>query len=105
MHAAVERERLRVCYLSLLAQLADYHYDQREYAACLTYAQRLLSIEPCREDAHRLLMRCYVQRGERAQALRQYHLCVVILRTEFDATPEAATTALYEQVRLAPESI
>jgi hypothetical protein len=50
-------------------------------------------------------MRCHVQRGERAQALRQYQLCRDILKAEYDAAPEPATTALFDQVRLDPGSI
>ena len=50
-------------------------------------------------------MRCYVRVGQRAQALRQYQLCKAILLDEFDAEPEPATTALYQQVRLDPGAI
>src|SRR5690349_14796483 len=62
-YAIVERERLRKSSLSLLAYLADYHYQTTEYTTCLEYAWRLLGHDPCREDAHRLVMRCYVQFG------------------------------------------
>ena len=41
-----------------------------------------------REDVHRVVMRCYVRRGERAAALRHYQVCAHILRAEFDAAPE-----------------
>jgi DNA-binding SARP family transcriptional activator len=105
LHAVLERERLRARYLALLTHLADYHFSEGNYAACLDYAQRLLDKDPCREDAHRLIMRCYMRRGERAQALRQYRLCRDILRAEFDAVPELATIALYDQMRLDPGSI
>lgn len=105
LHAAIERERLRAAYLTMLAQLADYHYAAARYPTALAYANRLLLTEPCREDAHRLIMRCYVRLGERAQALRQYRLCQQVLRLEFDAAPEHATTALYEQARLDPDSL
>lgn len=102
VHAAVERERLRARYLTLLAQLAQYHYGAGEYQASLEHALRLVAREPCREDAHRAAMRCYVRLGERAQALRQYRLCVRVLRVEFDAPPELATTELFDQIRLNP---
>ncbi len=105
VHTLVERERLRNSYLLVLAQLAHYQYHIGEYAACLEYVWRLLADDPCREDAHRLAMRCYMQCGQRAMALHQYHVCVDILRMEFDASPEAATTALFDQIRLQPESI
>jgi hypothetical protein len=50
-------------------------------------------------------MRCHVRRGERAQALQQYRVCVDLLRTTFRAKPEPATVALFEQVRLDPGSV
>jgi DNA-binding SARP family transcriptional activator len=105
INSVIERERLRVHFLKLLAYLADYFYSADDYATCLEYANRLLENDPCREDAHRLLMRCFVRRGERAQALRQYRLCMHILHAEFDAVPEPDTTLLYNQVRLNPESV
>ncbi len=76
----IECERLRAQYLTLLARLADYHYGSRDYGASLDYAWRLLARDPCREDAHRLVMRCYVRQGERAEALRQYGTCVRFAR-------------------------
>jgi DNA-binding SARP family transcriptional activator len=105
LHAVVERERLRARYLSLLASLATYAYAARDDAACLAYAQRLLAHDPCREDAHRLVMRCHVRRGERAQALHHYGMCVDILRAAYATTPEPATVALFEQVRRDPGSV
>jgi DNA-binding SARP family transcriptional activator len=105
VYAVSERERLRGRYLTLLARLADYHCAAGEYAESQSYARRLLAHDPCREDAHRLVMRCCVRSGERAQALRQYRLCVDILRSEFDALPEPATVALFDQVRRDPGSV
>jgi DNA-binding SARP family transcriptional activator len=101
----IKREHLRARYLTLLARLAQYHYLGDEYSECLDYALRLLDWEPCREDAHRITMACYVRRGERAQALRQYRLCESILCAEFGATPEPTTTALFEQIRSDPASV
>ena len=89
----------------MLARLADYHFGHGEYATCLDVAWRLLGHDPCREDAHRLVMQCYTRLGERAHALRQYRLCTEILRTEFDAAPEPATLALFDQIRLSPERV
>ena len=101
----MERERLRARYLTLLAQLAEYHYQEGAYSAALMYLWRLLERDAYREDAHRLVMRCYVRRGERAAALHHYQVCVDMLRTKFDAVPEAATVALFDQIRLDPDQI
>ena len=105
MHGVVERERLHARYLTLIARLAAYHFGEADYNGCLEHALRVLANDPCREDAHRLVMRCYVRRGERAQALRQYRLCETLLRAEFSAVPEPATTILFDQIRLDPSSV
>ena len=96
----VERERLRMRFFNLLVFVADYYFDRGDYFACQNYALQLLSYDPCREDAHRLIMRCCVRQGARAQAMRQYRLCQQILRTEFETQPEQATTDLFKQICL-----
>jgi DNA-binding SARP family transcriptional activator len=105
IRALLERERLRSTYLTVLARLADYSFRCRKYDESLETALRLLLEDPCREDAHRLVMRCHVRRGERAQSLRQYRLCEEILKAEFEAVPEPVTKELFEQVRLDPSEV
>ena len=91
----LERERLRATCLTTLARLADAHFELANYEPALESALRLLMVDPCREDAHRMVMRAHVRLGSRAQALRQYKLCRVILQNEFDAAPEPATERLF----------
>lgn len=98
----VERERLRARFLSVRAHLADHHFARGEYDRALENALELLAFDACREDAHRMAMRCYVRLGARAQAVRQYRICRQILAEEFDAPPEDATERVYEMVRLEP---
>lgn len=105
LRAVVERERLRALHLSLLSRLADQHVERHQYVEALHYAGRLLAADPCREDAHRLVMRCHVRLGERAQAMRQYRTCAKILDSEFGAQPEPLTDALFERIRLAPNTV
>ncbi len=101
----VERERLRGRYLTILVRLSNLHYAEADYSKALERVLLLLSREPCREDAHRMAMRCFVKLGERAQALRQYRLCELFLLTEFNATPELATKDLFEQIRTHPDDM
>jgi DNA-binding SARP family transcriptional activator len=86
-------------YLILLDGLGRYYYDQEDYAACTTICRKILIVDPCFEDAHRQLMRCYSRQGQRYLALRQYHLCVEALNEELEANPTSATTELYERIR------
>ena len=101
----LERERLRAVCLSTLARLADAHFELTNYDQALSYATRLLGIDPCREDAHRMAMRAYVRLGARAQALRQYTMCRQILADEFEAAPEPATEELFALVRTDPSLV
>jgi DNA-binding SARP family transcriptional activator len=101
----LERERLRARYLSIRSRLADHQFADQDYASALVSALDLLSHDPCREDAHRMAMRCYVRLGERAQALRQYRVCESILAAEFEARPEIATSELFDLVRLEPADV
>ena len=104
-HTLMERERLRARYFTLLAQLGEIHFHAGDNTTALEYLWRLLVRDPCREDAHRLVMRCYVRRGERAAALHHYQLCADVLRTEFDAVPEAETVALFDRIRREPDQL
>lgn len=104
-YTVLERERLRERYLTLLTQLADAAFLEGDYGRSLEHVKQLLSTDPCREDAHRRAMRCYVRLGQRGQALRQFRLCEHILQEEFGAVPEPDTSALFDQVRCAPGEV
>ena len=101
----LERERLRATCLGTLARLADAHFENANYEQALENALKLLAIDLCREDAHRMVMRAFVRLGARAQALRQYNVCRSILRYEFDAIPEPATEQLFTLIRTDPDQV
>lgn len=98
----LQRERLRASCLTTFARLADAHFELANYEQALANALRLLDVDPCREDAHRMAMRAYVRLGARAQALRQYDVCRTILANEFEAFPERATEQLFNLIRTDP---
>jgi DNA-binding SARP family transcriptional activator len=93
------RERLRVLYLDTLDHLSLIHFTNGDFNGCIALCQRMLECDNCREDAHSRLMRCYNRLGQDHLALRQYRICVEILRTELDLNPAPATTRLYEHIR------
>jgi DNA-binding SARP family transcriptional activator len=94
-----QRQRLQDDYLSLLDCLSRYYLDQGDYAACTALCDKMLALEPCCEEAHRRLMRCYSREGPHYLALRQYHLCAETLQREFDVSPTDETLALYRRIR------
>jgi DNA-binding SARP family transcriptional activator len=95
----LDRERLRVVFLDVLDRLGQLYFTQQRYAPCAALCLRIIERDPCREDAHRRLMRCYERQGQPHLALRQYRVCAETLRAELDVDPAPATTALYEQIR------
>lgn len=93
-----QRRHLREDYLDLLDRLSRHYCDQDD-DACVNVCRKMLAIDPCREEAHRRLMRCYSRQGQSYLALRQYHMCVETLKEELDVPPTQATTTLYKQIR------
>ena len=94
-----QRKSLQDGYLSLLDHLSRYYFEQEDYAACGTVCGKVLAVDACREEAHRLSMRCYSRQGQPYLAIRQYHLCVERLQEELDVPPAQETTALCQQIR------
>jgi DNA-binding SARP family transcriptional activator len=60
---------------------------------------RILQQDPAREHTHQQLMRMRSKAGDRASALRQFHLCAQVLDSELGVNPSPKTIALYEQIR------
>ncbi|HET9693566.1 MAG TPA: AAA family ATPase, partial [Steroidobacteraceae bacterium] len=60
--------------------------------------ERLLTLEPVHERAHRTLMDVLARQGRWTEALRQYRQCRELLRRELDVATEPATDALYRDL-------
>jgi DNA-binding SARP family transcriptional activator len=91
----VERERLANAYVDMLDRLAAHYMHTGHYRESIRACYRVLEKDRCHEDSYRLLMRCYVQLGQRGRALRQYQLCEKILRQEYGTAPSPETQSLY----------
>jgi DNA-binding SARP family transcriptional activator len=91
-----ERERLRELYAHALERLAEALAQRGDHADAVRYGERLLRLDPLREESCRLVMRLHDSRGDRARALRTYHACASALARELAAEPSAATRAAYD---------
>jgi len=96
---AARRQQLQRQYLQLLTGLCDHYFATQQDATCITFANKLLRVEPCHEATHRLLMRAYARQRQGYLALRQYHQCVEQLADELAVPPDPVTTRLYEAIR------
>ena len=97
--AALTRERLRLAYLDILGRLSNLYFNAGHYTACASLCQRITERDPCREDAHRRLMRCYSRQGQPQLALMQYRACARALSDELGVGTDPATTELHQRIR------
>jgi DNA-binding SARP family transcriptional activator len=93
-----ERERFRLIYLSSLAKLMDYYRTHRVPEKSLEYGNRILALDPLREDIHREVMKLYIELGRRAMAIHQYKICYGILLQELNIVPMLETRLLYDEL-------
>jgi DNA-binding SARP family transcriptional activator len=93
-----ERERLRGLYLNTLAHLMRFYHQQGHYDKGVVYGQKILDLDPLREEVHRDLMRLYVANGQRPLAIRQYQACCTLLAEELGITAMEETQTLYAQI-------
>jgi DNA-binding SARP family transcriptional activator/predicted ATPase len=98
---AGRRSLLQGLMVQALHLLVVKHLEREEYAAGIDYANRLLAIEPWREETHRHLMILLARSGQRSAALAQYQLCRTALLDELGVEPLPETTALYTRIRSA----
>lgn len=88
------RERYAQMFLNAQAKLLIWHAAAGEFAQAIEAGRRILELDPLREEVHRALIRIYGQRGQRAQAIRQFQSLRLLLRTELDVTPLPETIAV-----------
>ena len=92
-----ERERLQNAVETLLLRALERERDN-DPARAIAYAERLLRVDPWREDALRSLIELRHHSGDRAGALHAYRTFAERLRAELDVPPMPETTALYEAI-------
>src|SRR5215472_3742076 len=95
---AEERERLAGLYLEALERLARQHEASRRWPQAIRSAERLVAQDPLREESHRLLIQLCRASGDRARAVRAYHVCATALENELGIEPSPETRAVYESL-------
>ena len=97
--AALTRESLRLTHLDALGRLSKLYFNVGHYTVCASLCLRIIERDPCREDAHRRLMRCYSRQGQAHLALMQYRTCARALAEELGVKTDPSTAELHEHIR------
>jgi DNA-binding SARP family transcriptional activator len=92
-----ERERVQVLSLSALITKAELLLPKAPQET-IRIAQRALLIDPSWEEAYRLQMQAYLQKGNRPMAIKTYQQCEKVLDEEFGIDPLPATRKVYQQI-------
>jgi DNA-binding SARP family transcriptional activator/Tfp pilus assembly protein PilF len=103
-HSARQSE-LRDELRGALARLASDATTVAGRARAISYARRMVELDPLDEIAHQMLIRLYAASGDRAAAMRQYGECVRLLDAELGVAPMPGTKELYERIRLGETGI
>ncbi len=91
-------ERLNRDLTRALDQIVNAYTAQGQHEKAITYARRLLALDPLREESYRQLMLLYARADQRSSALRQYRECVRVLDQELGVAPLDETTTLYQAI-------
>jgi len=92
------REDYRRRVSNALHRLATLFEEQKEYAAAIPWADRLVALDSLSEAHHQLLIRLHAGNHDRASALRAYHRCMRVLRREMGVEPGSVTQDLFERI-------
>jgi len=93
-----QRTYYREQYLRLLELLAGMSQKRDEWAQSLQLAQRILHVDPFREDIHCLIMRAHVNLGNKAAAKEQFETLHGLLERELGVEPSAEARKLYQEL-------
>ncbi len=97
--ALTKADELRHKLIEALTRLTEDYCLLGDAESALQYAQRLVTLDPLNESAHRQLMQVYSLAGQHNTALKQYQDFEQILRKELGLDPQPETRALYRQIR------
>lgn len=93
-----QAEALRHDLIVALSALVDAYRQQANRDMAISYAQRLLEVDPLHEPAHHQLMALYAEEERYGAALQQYARCAQILAEEVGGAPSSALVSLRREI-------
>src|SRR5712675_2884595 len=94
-----ERLRLEDLALDAMIRHAGQALQSGNVESALKAANRAISVNALREDAHRLIVQTLAATGRKAEALKHYQDLVALLKRELNTEPDAATRSLVTELR------
>jgi DNA-binding SARP family transcriptional activator len=98
MWPSMRRQELRATYLEFADRLSAFYHKHKQTTTVISLCKKILVQDQCFEPAHRRIMQCYMTKGKRHLAIRQYKSCAQALSSELDLEPSIETKALYKKI-------
>jgi TolB-like protein/DNA-binding SARP family transcriptional activator len=96
---AGERRRVEAAAARLCRTLAEHPALVLDGVQALSTVERLLAVDPLREDWQRIALQLYLRHAGGDEALAQGRRFAETLRRELDVAPEPATQAILQSIR------
>lgn len=98
--AREERERLLRLFLRGAERLANLLLQEKREEESMDWAQKMLEIDSCWEEAYRIMMLASYRKNRRSEAIRWFKKCVKELDQELGVSPMKSIVKLYENIRI-----
>lgn len=95
--SSAERERIQVLVLNAFIALGELLVEENPVES-IRLAQKALQIDSAWEDAYRIQMEAYYEKGNRPMAIKTYRQCEEVLEEEFGVKPLPETRKLLEKI-------
>lgn len=92
-----EREKLQLLILGAYINLAELFLQENPMES-IRLAQKALQIDITWEEAYRIQMRGYMNRGNRPQAIKTFLKCEAVLQEEYGIAPLPETKELLQKI-------
>ncbi len=94
-----EREKSQLLILGGYITLAEILIKENPIES-IRLAQKAIAIDNTWEDAYRIQMQAYIEKGNRPQAIKAYMKCEIILEEEYGISPLPETKKLLKEIEL-----
>lgn len=92
-----EREKIQILILGTYVTLAELILNEQPLES-IRLAQSAIAIDATWEDAYRIQMQGYINKGNRPQALKTYQKCADVLDEEYGIEPLPETKKLLKEI-------
>ena len=100
-----ERTRCRALQQVALQRTVDTLSTAERHTDAIAAAERLVALDPLREQSHRTIMQALVHAGERSKALAQFKRLEDVLMSDLGVAPSTQSTALANEIRQAASPV